>query len=66
MCMLSRDLLTSLRIPAVIFVFSTTNAWQTIDRLVTGDLQPLASADFCDLAREVENCKFHLQIMFSL
>ena len=47
-------------------VVSIPNVWGMIDQLVTQGLQPWASRAFCDSAKEVDWCKFHLHIMLGL
>ena len=39
---------------------------RTINKLVTQDWQPWASKAFCDSARDVDWCRFHLHIVFGL
>ena len=49
---------------ATIVVVSTPNVWQTINKLLTQDLELWAFRVFCNSTRGVNWSKFHLHIMF--
>ena len=65
MCTLTWDLLTySSSIVQKVILVNLSNVWGSIDKLATKVFQPWAYRTFCDLASEVNWCRFHLHIMF--
>ena len=47
-----------------IYMYCIPNLRAMYNKLVTQNLQSWATTAFCDSAREVDGCKFHLRIMF--
>lgn len=52
------------RFDVLMFEVSIPYVWGTIDKLFTQGLQPRVSRVFCDSAREIDWCTFHLCIVF--